>query len=57
MKKRNLTMLSFMTIIFLSSCSFSSTQEKENIIKVEESGKAIYKWIETNSISTWFTNK
>jgi hypothetical protein len=57
MKKINLTILCFMTIIFLTSCATSSHIEKEEVIKVQESWKTIIKWIETQSNSTWFINK
>lgn len=55
MKKIKLTIVTFMVIIFLSSCGVSKNDtETQN---VQKSWQTHEKWLETESISTWFTNK
>ena len=57
MRKINLTILSFMAIILLSSCTDSVDNTNNNVLKVETVWESLEKWSETESIPTWFTNK
>lgn len=57
MKKIKLTIVCFMVIISLSSCEFSSKENTDTVLNVDKSWETQQEWIETEYISTWFTNK
>lgn len=57
MIKINLTILSFMAIIFLSSCTNSVHNTNDNVLRVEKVWESLEQWIETVSTPTWFINE
>jgi protein involved in sex pheromone biosynthesis len=57
MKKIKLTIVCFMVIILLSSCEIFSKDTTNTVLKVDKSWETQQEWIETEDISTWFTNK